>query len=117
MKTTTVDVGELAERLKTNRAKHEKEFRAAKKVWVKKAAKALAKAAKKAKKTGWIDQDPVRSLPMPQHYLRSYDRMLSRLDAEVNPTVELDEREFASYWDDDWEWHNAFVGTNTLYNS
>ena len=42
--------------------------------------------------------------------------MLSRLEAEVNDTVELDDREFASYWDDDWEWHGAFVGTTSLYS-
>jgi uncharacterized protein YigA (DUF484 family) len=120
VKTTEVSVAELLTKLQENREKHLAEYESARKIWLKKAIKELERVARKAKKTGKLNNRsfmPLAELPKPVSYVKSYDRMISRLEAEVNETVELDEREFASYWDDEWDWHGQFVGTTSIYNA
>lgn len=119
MKTTTVRTTELLDVLQVNRKKHVAEFKKAKKTWLRKAIKELRKVADKAEKDQRLNDksfNPLMSLPKPTSYARSYDVMIARLEAEVEDTVELDDREFQSYWLDQWDWSHQFVGTTSLYN-
>lgn len=113
---TKVKKSDLLETLRNNRAAHEKEFKSAKKTWLREAKKALRKAADNAENNDKIDFSPLSELPKPTHYLDSYDVMISRLEFEVEDEVELDEREFKAYVLDDWNWKNQFVGTTSIYN-
>lgn len=120
MKPTTVTTDELIEKLKENRAKHEKEFKKARKIWLKRAIKQLRKIADRAEQGQRLTTEsfnPLGKYPKPISYLESYDVMISRLEAEVGDTVELDDREFRSYWLDEWDWKGQFIGTTSLYNN
>jgi hypothetical protein len=116
---TKVNRTDLLEKLKENRDKHKKEYLSARKKWRKKATKALKKAYEKAEesKGEQIDEYPLSGLPKPTHYLKSYDVMIARLTAEVEPTVELSDRDFQAYWMDEWTWTQQFVAATSLYNS
>ena len=119
MKTTTVRTAELLEVLKENREKHIAEYKSARKIWLKKAIKELRKVADRAEKSKSLNSksfNPLMELPKPVSYAKSYDTMIARLEAEVEETVELDDREFQAYWLDEWDWHGTFVGTTSLYN-
>jgi lysyl-tRNA synthetase class I len=118
VKTTEVNRDELLEVLKENREKHIAEYKSARKIWLKKAIKELRKVAKRAEQTKTLNNKsfmPLGELPKPISYVHSYDTMIARLEAEVKPTVELDDREFQSYWLDNWDWSGQFVGTTSLY--
>lgn len=120
MKLTKVNTQELLEKQKENRVKHVAEYKKARKTWLKKAIKELRKVADRAEKTKTLNSKsfmPLAELPKPVSYAKSYDTMIARLEAEVEPTVELDEREFQAYWLDQWDWSPGFVGTTSLYNS
>jgi arginine utilization protein RocB len=119
VKPTTVRTSDLLDKLQENRAKHVKEYKKARKTWLKKAIKELRKVANQAEKTKRLNNQsfsPLQRLPKPVSYAHSYDVMIARLEAEVNDQVELDERDFNAYWLDNWEWSGAFVGTTSLYN-
>ncbi len=119
MKPTTVRTATLLEKLRENRATHVTEYKKARKTWLKKAVKELRKVADRAEETKKLNGQsfsPLRELPKPISYVHSYDVMIARLEAEVNDTVDLDERDFNAYWLDNWDWSGAFVGTTSLYN-
>lgn len=120
MKPTTVRTATLLEVLRENRAKHLDKYKKARKVWLKKAIKELRKVADRAEKDKKLNNqsfNPLMKLPKPVSYVHSYDVMIARLEAEVNDTVDLDERDFNAYWLDNWEWSGAFVGTTSLYGA
>ena len=119
MKPTKVRTIDLLLKLRENRTKHVEEYKKARKTWLKKAIKQLREVADQAEKDKKLNNDsfsPLRSLPKPTSYAKSYDVMIARLEAEVDDTVELDERDFNAYWLDNWDWSGAFVGTTSLYN-
>lgn len=117
METTKMKVETLLDILQENRTKHEKEYKSAKKEWQKRCTKALRKALKKAESGDRVIELKLFSeLPRPQHYLREYDRVIRRLDLEVEDIVELDEREFEAWVMDEWVWHGAFAGATQMYN-
>jgi hypothetical protein len=108
---------ELLNDLRQNRSNHLEDVKKARKVWQKKATKALVKAAKKAQETGEINQYPTAELPMPTSYVKSYDDAIARVERDVRQTLFLDERTFAAWVLDNWSWSGGFVGTQSLYNA
>lgn len=116
METIKVNRVDLIAKIETNREKHEAEFNQAVEVWVKKATKALAKAAKKAEEKGWIDTDVLAGLPKPQSYLQSYEDALARLNMDVREEIELEDREFSAWVQDNWVWRGAFHANTSMYN-
>jgi len=119
VKPTEVKTTDLLDKLQENRTKHIKEYKKARRTWLKKAIRELRKVADRAEKDQKLNYQsfsPLNKLPKPTSYAKSYDVMIARLEAEVNDTVQLDERDFNAYWLDNWEWSGAFVGTTSLYN-
>lgn len=112
-----MDRDELLEKLVANRAKHKDEFEAGLKIWKKKATKALKKAATKAEKKGWIEIYPLSALPKPENYLSSYDDAIARVEADIRPELELDDREFSAWVQDNWNWRGAFAMNTQSYTS
>lgn len=112
METTKVLVTDLLAKLVENRALHEATYQKDKAIWVKKCTKALSKAADKAVNNGEIDANPTAKFPKPRHFLKSYDAVIARLHMETEKTVELTEREFASYVQDDWQWRDQFMASS-----
>lgn len=53
----------------------------------------------------------------PSDHTVDYERVLAMLDLEVERTVELTEREFAQYVQDDWDWKEQWMSSNTKYTN
>lgn len=119
MDDTKMNRKDLIKILRKNRKKHKKEFVEARLEWRKKATRALQKAADKAKSSNGekITEWPLAKLPKPTHHLHSYDDLLVQLEMEVRDTVTLTPREIRSYVQDIWEWHDQWVGTQSLYSN
>lgn len=111
-----IDRNKLLETLRENRDRHEAEFKEARGKWVKKSAKALRKAAERAEK-GDIEEHPLANLPKPVSYVKSYDDAIARVEYDTRSEIELDDREFSAWVQDDWNWRGQFVGTTSLYNN
>lgn len=109
--------------LKENRDKHESEYLEALAGWGDKALAALTAAKKAAKEAvrentpGDIRTDPLKDLPKPTNYIKSYDDAIARIEHDIRPEVELDDRQFSAWVQDDWQWRGAFIGTASLYNN
>lgn len=107
----------LLEILKKNEAKHTDDFKEAMKVWTKKATKALAKAAKEAQDHGVIDVNPLAALPKPTNFVESYKDAIVRVEMDTREELELDDREFSAWIQDNWTWRGAFAASTSLYNN
>lgn len=116
MDTIHVNKQDLISKLRANREKHKKDFEESRKTWRKKCTKALKKAAKKAEEKGEIEQYPLADLPKPTSYLESYDDAIARVEADIRKELELDDREFAAWMQDKWNWRGQFVAQTSLYN-
>lgn len=116
MDTIRINRDKLLTTLQENRDKHRAEFETALAVWTEEAAGALRKAADNAAK-GDVNVNPLADLPKPQNYLKSYNDAITRLEYEVRDEIELDDREFSAWVQDDWNWRGQFVGTTSLYNN
>lgn len=118
MDKTKIKKSDLLEVLQENRAKHEKDYKSARKEWKKRCTKALRKALKRAEsEKKVITLSLFDNLPRPRSYIKEYDRVIRRLEMEVDDVVELDAREFQSWVLDEWNWHGEFVGTTSLYTA
>lgn len=116
MKTTKVKKDSLLAQLQTNREKHKTEFEAARKTWEAKVIERLRAVHDRACDDNFDDVEfPLRELPKPENFLKSYDLAISRLEWEEDEVVELDEREFANYVQDNWEWRDRFVANTAFY--
>lgn len=54
---------------------------------------------------------------VPEDHTKDYDRVIQMLEMEVNEEIELDERSFACYVMDDWDWRRDFISNATSYGS
>lgn len=103
--------------LDANRTTHKAEFEEAHAAWREAATAALQFAAKQAAEGGEVDTAPLRDLPKPISYVKSYDDAITRLEYDTRPEIELADREFSAWVQDDWNWRGQFAGTTSLYNS
>lgn len=55
--------------------------------------------------------------PQPADHTRDYDRIISMLELTDDPSIELTEGQFAKYMQDDWEWKQMFLSTNSAYSA
>jgi hypothetical protein len=106
---------ELLEQLRDNQTKHAADYREAMVVWKKKAAKALAKAAKKAEK-GKITLNPLQDLPKPVQFMEEYDDAIARVMVDTREELELDDHQFRQWVQDKWVWQHQFAASTSLYN-
>lgn len=118
MITTKVDKEQLLETLKSNREKHEQDYKTAHKIWEGDVLKRLSQVRREAGKGDFSHvQFPLNSLPEPRSYLDEYDTAIARVEWEVMSTIELDQHEFGKYVLDQWSFSHDFIGTTSLYNS
>jgi hypothetical protein len=115
MDTIRINRQRLLETLEQNKAQHESDFAEAHKAWTKKATKALKKAAQKAEEEGVVEVHPLKDLPKPESYVKSYDDAIRRVEFDVRDEVELDDREFSAWVQDDWNWRGAFLANTGSY--
>ncbi len=109
----TVQKKELLGFLKNNRAEHNGYFLKAqegyKKQFIMELENSLAEA-----KAGRNFRRSV-SLDAPIDHTRDYDRIIKMLEMSVKDEVQITEREFSQYVQDDWAWKHDFIATNSSY--
>lgn len=111
-----VNRDELLIKLQENLETHKKDVKEARKVWEKKAKKAYAKAAAKAEK-GDFDYAPLAKLPKPESYVKSYEDAIARVGMDTRDELEIDDREFSAWVQDNWTWKGQFVANSSLYST
>jgi hypothetical protein len=111
----TVDVAQLRDKIKENRDKHRAIFEEAVEGYRKKAIELLEEHIKNIKKGKVLRVDV--ALPQPEDHTRDYDRILAMLDMHSDSSIDINERDFASYVLDDWSWKRQFLTTNSMYSA
>lgn len=128
MKTVNVSVTELLKHLKGNRDKHESNLLIARKGWREAVMEQARKVFHTAESFGMEKHESVMATEReiisfdspPQSYLKDYDDVITQLEwemqaqapNEIDPVgliIGLDQREFAQYVLDEWEWKQDFV--------
>ena len=54
-------------------------------------------------------------LQVPEDHTREYDALLEMLEMSVDQQITLTWSEFRKYVMDDWEWKEAWIGSNSAY--
>lgn len=115
MRRVTVDKTVLLATLKVNRENHRAIFLEAVEGYRKQMLELLDASVERIK-AGKFIQDSVY-LPIPADHTKDYDRVIGMLMLSLDVTVELEEEDYASYVDDDWEWKMLFLTSNSTYSS
>lgn len=115
MNTIPVKREELLTKLEENKIKHNADFETALAQWVEECTGALQAAAEKANSTGVIEEKPLSELPKPKRFESEYDNAIERVKWFQGETVELDDRQFAAWVQDNWDWSHGFVANSTQY--
>lgn len=116
MRTVTVDLVHLRDRVAAGRAKHLKEFAEAKakyRLAVQKQAAAIAKHA--ASKAPTPTYGYRLQISPPENRAEDFDRVLAQLDASTDINVTLDEGEFDRLWRGQWEFSGQLRAASMEY--
>ena len=113
MKSVTVDRGKLLGILRTNRDKHREVFEKAQIGYRDKWIEILESRLEDARLGRPLDRGVWLNEPVDQ--TKDYDRAIRMVEMHVDDTIELDERRFANYVLDDWDWTEQFTTTNSMY--
>lgn len=118
METIKIDRDQLLDVLQENREKHRVEYEKAHKAWAKKIGKVMTKAEEMDDPAeGWkYLQKKMGELPKPVQYVKQYQSAIRKVEMDVRDEIELNDREFAAWVEDDWSWKGAFVAQTSLYN-
>lgn len=116
MEKITVDKAELLEILERNRDQHRAVFEEALTGFKEKVVKDLEQ---------WIADiragrtvTDVRIIRLaPRDHTRDYDRAIEMIKMSLADTVELTEKDFQFYVQDDWGWQREFLANARTYNS
>lgn len=124
------DRSELLVRMKANRDKHSLQFKQALVGYyleVAEQAKEIAanarKLSKEAEEASKSD-DPNKvdktnwyiTATKPEDHTTDYDRVIDMFEMAKQETINLDERQFAQYIRDEWEWKDRVFATNSFYS-
>lgn len=109
-----VKKGDLLEKLKANRQKHEQEYKEALQGFQETVVESLTTKAVELKAKP-PKEDVQVFLQAPQEYLEQYDQAIAMLEWSTQDEVELNGQEFAQYVLDKWSWKDQFAMSNTGY--
>lgn len=118
--TIEVEVTDLLDTLRTNRAKHLKAYEAAKVGYRKLLKQELYD------KIAVLDGKKFRARPANQHlghiinrrpenYLAEYDEVIGMLEWTQDATIRLDSTQYQQYIKNEWNWSNSFTTANVAY--
>ena len=120
MKTVKVKKAKLLDTLRQNRDKHVEDFKDACTGYreaVEKNVKELLKTVKKADSDTVLDLELYINLSKPVSHKKDYDIAISMLEWSVDEFVNLDQREFRQYVNDEWDWKETFAASTSFYKS
>src|SRR3954468_2858379 len=107
MKNLYFNKEQVLERLRENRANHEKIFLEAQEGFKAAVIKELEARLEAARKGQGISR--YLNLAEPVNQLKDYDRAIAMLEMSLDEEIELDEKQFAQYMQDDWSWKGQFL--------
>ena len=114
MRTVTVPVKDLLEKLYLNRTAHRELYEKAEKGYratvIEELDKHLANARRGKPIEHFIRFDP------PDDHTRDYDVAIQMLEMHVNPTIEITNSEFDCYVRNNWPWFEETLVKNTSYS-
>lgn len=113
MHVVKVKRAELLDVVKKNREEHRKLFEEAQVGFRARVIERLDKMLSDAR--AGVRYDLMVSLAPPIDQTKDYDRIIKALEMSVDEEIELDEREFAQYVMDDWQWKQNVLATNSAY--
>lgn len=113
MKTVRIKKSQLVEILTQNRDNHRKLFNDAFEGYRKECMEILAENLDALRRG---EQRRVKFYEQaPEDHTPDYDTVLRMLDMSVDDVVELDQRSFAQYVEDDWGWRENWSSSNSKY--
>ncbi len=115
MNTIKVNKNKLLEKLEQNRTAHEAQFKTALEEWVQACTEALEEAASRARVDGVIEESPLRNLPKPVRFSDEYENAIQRVQWSEDDELELDDRQFAAWIQDNWDWSRTWVANTSTY--
>lgn len=116
MQTITVNKTELLQTLRENRNTHNADYELAWQGFKEKAIEAVDQKLHEVTNVSFGD-DINLYIPLapPTHHLNDYDRAIGMLEWEVGDTIELDQHEFQTFVQDNWNWKANFQTANVQY--
>lgn len=115
MKNLKFDKQEVLNKLRANRANQEKIFLEAQEGFKEAVIRELELMLEAARKGKAISR--YLNLVEPVNQLKDYDRAIAMLEMAIDKEIELDEKQFAQYMQDDWQWKQQFLVANSVYSS
>lgn len=111
----SIDRNRLIETLKSNREKHEREYKAAKVGYRATLMTMFADCLKRLEDGHDSEHGDIFSLHKPSHYLKDYDRAIAMFEMAQEESIVLDDEDFQKLVLDDWEWKSRFSTVNSGY--
>lgn len=114
--TTKVKAGELIAQLEENLGKHKIAFEDAQKGYVKKVLEVLDDLTMDIRQKGDIDTSKLHRLSKPTSHEADYLQAIKMLKLQDGDTlIELGWDQFRQFWEDEWDWKQHFVASNSMY--
>ena len=116
MKTVKVEKARLLKALYENKKSHEEDFEITWDGYATRVVSNLEELLRAAKNRRVGEQINLHvNLSAPENHSEDYARAIQMLDWELEDTVELEEVEFQSFVQDDWDWTHRVRSSNTMY--
>jgi hypothetical protein len=110
----TIDTAAVTEKVRHNRARHQRVYTAALGGYVKDTRRKLLAEARLLLREHVPHSVRLNVYP-PADHTRDYDRVLAMLEMHTDPTITMDERTFAQFVLDDWDWKEEWLATANTY--
>ena len=108
---------ELLEVLRTNRAKHEEEYKEAHKNYLEEVYTTLKRSLENLDGKEDPELSKLTMLIRPKNYLQEYDRAIKMIEMTTQDEITLTEDDFDKLVLDNWQWKDNFTAMNSFYNS
>ncbi len=102
-------------RLRANREDHERIYQEALKGWATALEEVLTRRHTRLQETGTCSTD-FSKYRKPTHFLSVYDTVIEMLDLHTGDEIELTAAEVKQFCQDQWEWANAWLVSNSHYS-
>lgn len=115
MKSVTIEKDALLLKIKENRDRHRSVFEKALAAYQAKTIVHLERCISDLRDGRQIDH--FIRMPIPEDHTSDYDRVITMLEMDIHPTVEVTEMDFRCYVMDEWDWSKSFAANTVSYVS
>lgn len=115
MDKVTLNKNDLLKKVSANREAHQKMYQEALEGYRKEVAETLTKQLAVANQNKDVDLTELYQLAKPALHLKEYDRVINMLSHHQGNTVDLSNRDFGRFFEDDWEWKEQWLTSNSKY--